>query len=321
MADHHALGMWGAERADSRWLLFTRRVLLRARRRFLGFETLYMKMKNLSILVNQLVFFSMCERLLLTNQRLSSLYTLMFFNVVAYCVAYVKELVEREDWSMYVNIARTSNVRHLALSTTKIVLEWTKAITFIITVVFILLVFGLEKGLKNYSPTTSYLVITALYFISTEKVFMDMFAAWLDNRKFDYFESMETFYCPALLLASHILLSSIITFLCIFTGNMRLVMLSTFTNIRIKYRELRDGYLQPLKNELELLSDYRVATRSEVDDHDDVCAICLTPMSCARITPCQHFFHADCLRRCLKESNKCPICQYNFIHTPTLRII
>ncbi|XP_063592130.1 uncharacterized protein LOC134769330 isoform X4 [Penaeus indicus] len=294
-------------------LKFMRRVLARARTKFLGFEDLYMKMKNLSVLVNQVVFFSLCERLMLANQRTSSLYTLMFFNVIAYCVAYVKELIEREDWSMYVNIARTSNVRHLALSATKIVLEWTKAITFIITVVFMLLVFGLEKGLKNYTPTTAYLVVTGLYFLVTEKVFMDIVASWLENRRFDYFESLESFYVPALILLLQLSLSALLTGLCVFTGNLRLVFLSAFTNIRIKYRELQEGYIKPLRHELEALELYRVATHSELTNHDDVCAICLTPMTCARITPCQHFFHADCLRRCLKGSNKCPICQYHFL--------
>ncbi|KAK7076390.1 hypothetical protein SK128_007187, partial [Halocaridina rubra] len=227
------------------------------------------------------------------------------------------ELTEREDWSMYVNIARTSNVRHLALSTTKIVLEWTKAITFIITVVFMLLVFGLEKGLKNYTPTTPYLFITGFYFLLTEKVFIEMFSTWLDYRKFDYFEGMEVFYCPALLLAMQITLSSFLVFLCLVCGNFRLVILSSFTNIRVKYRELMEKYIHPLNSELSDLSYYRAASPSEIRGHDDVCAICLTIMTCARITPCQHFFHADCLRRCLKESYKCPICQYN-IHNAQL---
>ncbi|XP_064088681.1 E3 ubiquitin-protein ligase RNF139-like isoform X4 [Macrobrachium nipponense] len=253
---------------------FLKSVVHRARRRYLNLESLYMEMKNASVLVNQ-------------------------------------ELIEREDWSMYVNIARTSNVRHLALSTTKIVLEWTKAVTFIITVVCMLLVFGLEKGLKNYMPTTTYLLITGFYFLMTEKVFIEMLFAWLDNKKFDYFEGMETFYCPALLLTLQITLSSLFVFLCFVCGNFRLAVLSSFTNVRVKYRELRDRYLLPLSKELSKLSCYRMATPSEIRGHDDVCAICLTAMSCARITPCQHFFHADCLRRCLKESYKCPICQYD----------
>lgn len=289
-----------------RWLM------MRIKRRYLIFETLYMEMKNASVLVNQIVFFSLCERIfLLPSQRMSSLYTLMFFNVIAYSFSYVKELAEREDWSMYVNITSTSNVHHLGLSTTRIVLEWTKAVTFLITVVFTLLVFGLETGLKDYAPTAAYLLITGAYFIMTEKVFIKMFSSWLDYMKFDYFEGMEVFYCPGMLLSMQITLSSFFVLLCFVCGHFRLVMLSTFTNIRVKYRELRDRCLQPLNTELSNLSCFRVASPSEIQGHDDVCAICLMLMSCARITPCQHFFHADCLRRCLKESYKCPICQYD----------
>ncbi|KAK3877415.1 hypothetical protein Pcinc_017856 [Petrolisthes cinctipes] len=309
----------GATRDNDGWKQLGKRVLLRVTRRYLALEVAYLKMKNLTNLVNQLVFFSLCERLLMRQQKLASLYTLIFFGVVAYCVSYIKELVEREDWTMYVNIARTSNVRHLAMSTTKIALEWTKAVTFIITVVFMLLVFGLEEGLKDYSPTPVYLFITVVYFTLTEKVFTDMIGNWIDNRKLRVFESLESLYWPALLLTSHVLMSSLLTFMCIFTGSFRIVLLSSFTNIRVKYRELRDNYLVPLRLALATLSAYRVATQSEVQQHDDVCAVCLTPMTSARVTPCQHFFHADCLRRCLRESYKCPICQYNLSQAASAR--
>ena len=227
----------------------------------------------------------------------------------AWCV--LQEVVEREDWTMYVNIARTSNVRHLALSTTKMVLEWTKAVTFIITVVFLLLVMGLEKGLKDYSPTPGYLFLTGVYFLVTQKFSTKIAGAWFDNKKFEPFEGMECLYWPTLLLASHLTLSTLLTLLCVSTFNFRLVLLSSFANLRVKYRELRDDCIKPLQYELATLSPYRPANRSEVRRHDDVCAVCLAPMSSARVTPCYHLFHGDCLRRCLKESNKCPICQYH----------
>ena len=226
-----------------------------------------------------------------------------------YCV--LQEVVEREDWTMYINIAQTSNVRHLALSTTKMVLEWTKAVTFIITVVFLLLVMGLEKGLKDYTPTPGYLFLTGFYFLATEKLAMNIVGNWLDNKKFEPFEGMECLYWPTLLFAFHLSLSALLTLLCASTFNLRLVLLSSFTNLRIKYRELRDDCLNPLEHELATLSPYRTASRSEVRRHDDVCAVCLVPMKSARVTPCYHLFHGDCLRRCLKESIKCPICQYH----------
>ncbi|XP_050709436.1 uncharacterized protein LOC127004236 [Eriocheir sinensis] len=311
-APPQAGGGWWGRLSDSWWCKeFLPQILLRMKLRFLAFESAYLKLKNFSMLVNQLVFFTMCERFLVQKNKLTSLYTLMFFNVLFYCVAYVKEVVEREDWTMYVNIARTSNVRHLALSTTKMVLEWTKAVTFIITVVFLLLVMGLEKGLKDYSPSPGYLFLTGLYFFATEKFSTQIVGSWLDNKKFEPFESMESLYWPSLLLGSHLVLSTLLTLLCASTANVRLVLLSSFTNLRVKYRELRDDCIKPLQHELATLSPYRSASRSEVRRHDDVCAICLSPMTSARVTPCYHFFHGDCLRRCLRESSKCPICQYH----------
>lgn len=108
-------------------------------------------MKNLSVMANQLVFFILADKILIPpKQRMTCLYTLMFYNVIAYCVGYIKELIEKEDWSPYVTITERSRIKHLAMSATKIVLEWTKAVTFAVTVTFMLLVFGLEQGLQNY---------------------------------------------------------------------------------------------------------------------------------------------------------------------------
>ncbi|RXG57509.1 RING finger protein [Armadillidium vulgare] len=265
----------------------------------------------LQSLINQLVFFCLCERAFMLHQPVVSFYTLMFFNVIAYCVSYIKELIEREDWSMYVHVARGSNVRHLAMSATKIVLEWTKAITFIITVVFILLVFGLEKGLKNYSPGVPYLVVTGVYYILSEKVFVDLICKIVDMMKFECFESMESLYLPLILKGIQIILSFIFTIICFLLGHIRITFLSCFTNLRVRYMELDNNHWQPLVCELVRLMQFRSANKEEIMELDDVCAICLQPMKTARITPCRHFFHADCLRRCLKQATNqsCPICK------------
>ncbi|CAL4061532.1 unnamed protein product [Meganyctiphanes norvegica] len=287
---------------------FGRRVLTRAMRRIRMFEDAFMKMKKICTILNQLIFFLLCERLLLTTNAVSSLYTLMFFTVVTYCVGYVKELVERADWNMVITVG---NVRHLALTTTYIVLEWTKAITFIITVIFMLLVFSLEKVLKDYSPTVPFLVITFLYYMTIEKMYVEIFSNWFDKRKFDYFEGLESLYTPVIILGIQIFLSGILTLLNISPYKIRILILALFFNIRLKYRELSDDHITPLQKELSVLSKYRQASFTELAHHDDVCAICLYFMSSARVTPCFHYFHADCLRQCLRESNKCPICQYN----------
>lgn len=111
-----------------------------------------LRMRNFSAMAEQLLFLVLAEKLLLQQpgQRMTGLYSLMFYNVLAYCIGYVKELLLKEDWSPYVTLAESSQIKHLAMSATKIVLEWTKAVTFVVTVTFTLLVFGVEQGLQNY---------------------------------------------------------------------------------------------------------------------------------------------------------------------------
>lgn len=113
-------------------------------------ENLFLKMRNISVMVNQIVFFMLSDQVLVPGQRMTCLYTLMFYNVIAYCVGYIKELIQKEDWSFYVTLTERSKIKHLAMSATKIVLEWTKAVTFVVTLTFMLLVFGLEQGLDHY---------------------------------------------------------------------------------------------------------------------------------------------------------------------------
>lgn len=113
-------------------------------------ENMFAKMRNLSVMLNQIVFLTLADKVLVPKERMTCLYSLMFYNVIAYCVSYIKELLEKEDWSPYVTLTEKSRIKHLAMSTTKIVLEWTKAVTFLVTLIFMLLVFGLEQGLQHY---------------------------------------------------------------------------------------------------------------------------------------------------------------------------
>ncbi|KAK2511406.1 hypothetical protein Q9233_017019 [Columba guinea] len=50
------------------------------------------------------------------------------------------------------------------------------------------------------------------------------------------------------------------------------------------------------------------ATAAQLRRHDDVCAICFQDMQVAVITPCSHFFHANCLRKWLYVRDTCPLC-------------
>ena len=88
---------------------------------------------------------------------------------------------------MYINVSEHSNVHHLALSATKIVLDVVKFVTFAITCVFIILgkynfrfdvnhklitfsrilVFGVP-GHNQFSPTWCYILTTLIYYALTD---------------------------------------------------------------------------------------------------------------------------------------------------------
>lgn len=264
----------------------------------------------------QLVFFIMCDRVLVgpwgPQQRVTCLYSLMFYNVIAYCVSYIKELIEKENWSPYVNMTHHSDLKHLAMTTTKIVLEWTKAVTFIITVIFMLLVFGLEQGLEQYQPTSLYQTVTWCYYMTTEKVFVEIFPTFLSLFHFEVFESLESLYVPVLLRAFSVTLSMIFVFPLAFYSQYKLALLVFYLNIFLRGKDAWKNSWKQLRAECAVLEQFRRACIDEINSLEDVCAVCLSVMKSARVTPCQHFFHGDCLRQCLKASNKCPICVRQF---------
>jgi hypothetical protein len=51
-----------------------------------------------------------------------------------------------------------------------------------------------------------------------------------------------------------------------------------------------------------------LATSEQLEECNDLCAICFQEMTCAHITPCKHFFHGICLRKWLYVQDTCPIC-------------
>ncbi|XP_043274299.1 E3 ubiquitin-protein ligase synoviolin A-like [Venturia canescens] len=285
------------------------RILKRVYRPFDRAENAFLKMKNISIMANQIVFFVLADKFLVPQQRITCLYTLMFYNVIAYCVSYIKELIEKEDWSPYVTLTERSQIKHLAMSATKIVLEWTKAVTFAVTLTFMLLVFGLEQGLQNYKPSTLYTIVTWSYYSATEKVFVEMFPHILSFMQLESLESLENLYAPVILRVFTIFMSGLFTILLVPTANWELLLVAAYFNVYLRGKELMLNSGAALQAERRILNRYRKATSDEIEKFDDVCAVCLFAMKKARVTPCHHLFHADCLRQCLKTSDKCPMCK------------
>lgn len=58
-------------------------------------------------------------------------------------------------------------------------------------------------------------------------------------------------------------------------------------------------------NKIESLPE---ADREQLQNLNDVCAICYQEMHSAKITKCKHFFHGVCLRKWLYVQDRCPLC-------------
>lgn len=110
-----------------------------------------------------------------------------------------------------------------------------------------------------------------------------------------------------------ITLASILVALLICYGQIRFACLALYITVYLRVKDTIQNCLKNLKTEQGVLYRFRYATQQEIEDCDDVCAVCLSPMERARVTPCQHFFHANCLRQCLNASHNCPICKREYI--------
>ncbi|XP_062325067.1 RING finger protein 145 [Osmerus eperlanus] len=58
------------------------------------------------------------------------------------------------------------------------------------------------------------------------------------------------------------------------------------------------------------------ATAQQLEQYNDVCAICFQEMSSAVITYCGHFFHGNCLRKWLYVQETCPMCHQSVRPSP-----
>lgn len=61
------------------------------------------------------------------------------------------------------------------------------------------------------------------------------------------------------------------------------------------------------------------ATQSQLEELDDVCAICYQNLTSARITHCNHYFHNVCLRKWLYVQDNCPLC-HKLIYQPENKV-
>ncbi|CAG4970801.1 unnamed protein product [Colias eurytheme] len=92
-------------------------------------------------------------------------------------------------------------------------------------------------------------------------------------------------------------------------GAIRAVMMCIHAYFNI-WCEARAGWSVFMKRRTAVnkINSLREASVDQLDQLDDVCAICYQEMHSAKITRCNHFFHGVCLRKWLYVQDRCPLC-------------
>ncbi|CAB0002621.1 unnamed protein product [Nesidiocoris tenuis] len=145
--------------------------------------------------------------------------------------------------------------------------------------------------------------------VQPEKVFAELIFSLINYLQIAAFENMEALWIPVLFQIGTIATSFTLVLPLLVWGPYRVALLGFYVNVYLRFKDSYTSTIKELTSERALISPYRFATSEELGTFEDVCAVCLNPMKLARITPCHHIFHGDCLRKWVKTSNNCPICK------------
>ena len=159
-----------------------------------------------------------------------------------------------------------------------------------------------------------YVLVTASYYIISKGHFERKLTVMLEHLQLDFLEGLEQHYVHGFTAVISISYAAIFMFWTLMLNKQMLMLLALYTNIYLSARELFKSTIAIAISEWATIALFERATPSELAQHDDICAICLCVMTSARKTPCGHYFHGHCLRRCLKQKKACPMCNTPFQH-------
>lgn len=234
------------------------------------------------------------------KKLLMGLTTLLFYSVAGYFTARLKDLCGRG----YTRSRTQSNYEGFAKWILKIVLEWSKAATVIVCL--------REQGIK-YQPSATYSLLTFTYYLCTEKIFMDVWPRLLEACNFEILDTLEHLYAPIFLNIYAITVASVFGCYLVFTTHAAFALSACYFTVYLRVQDLVHNYLKVLCLEKRTFASFRAASDKDIEEWNDICAVCLSSMSRAKITPCNHFFHPQCLKQCLKMSLQCPLCKRGFL--------
>ncbi|XP_071552501.1 uncharacterized protein [Panulirus ornatus] len=173
---------------------------------------------------------------------------------------------------------------------------------------FVLVMFTLQ--FNHVEPDLLYMAVTFLYFVITQRKWTgnERIVSFIRALRLDLLEEEEEFWVPLLLRGVPLAASACTAVLLAAASSPRLVVVAAYTNLLVPGQLLRQEYMTHATQHIVLSTKCSRATPQEASSHSP-CPVCLEDLRQARVTPCGHYYHVACLRRCLLMSPLCPLCK------------
>ncbi|XP_069695631.1 E3 ubiquitin-protein ligase RNF139-like isoform X2 [Periplaneta americana] len=265
----------------------------------------YTHLDNIHTTTNQILFFLLAEKVLCPEQRMACLYCLLFYTVLAY----LQRSLHTRHWSQLLN--ENSTADFLKLTTAFIIVRLGKGIAMSM----VLLTFTLQ--FNHLEPTYGFVTLTFIYFLLSqykgaagEETYI---VSSVRSLELHVLEGFEEYWIPLAIASSTVVLSAILVLEAIWQFNyLILCLIVGYANIYVCGLQVLDRYWSPFAVQRAVISLFPLATlRQMAERGDTTCPICLDDMRLfsARITPCSHIFHGQCLRKCIIQFGQCPLCK------------
>lgn len=169
-----------------------------------------------------------------------------------------------------------------------------------------------EQGI-HYNPQSIYFLLTFIYYVATERMLMSILTNLMELFNLESLENLEHLYVPLVLnFYTCVVGVAVEAYLMLTRAYSSFVLLSLYFIVYLRFKDTYFNIWKTILAERKIYASFRAATVKEIEEWNDICAVCLNELTRAKITPCNHFFHPHCLKQCLKNSFLCPLCKRNF---------
>nr|XP_023022024.1 RING finger protein 145-like isoform X1 [Leptinotarsa decemlineata] len=236
-----------------------------------------------------------------------ALSSILFYSVFAYFVSRMRDVWQTNRVRPILNF---SNRRLFLQWMCKILIEWAKAVVIVMCL--------REQGIY-YEPKLIYSIATFIYYLCSEKIFLQIIPELVEILNIESLENLEHLYVPMALNFVAIAAATVTIFYLLLFKYSHFILLTVYFVIYLRIKDVYHNNWKTLRAERQTYRSFRVATKEDIQEWADICAVCLCSMSSARITPCNHLFHPHCLKQCLKTSFYCPLCKRHFMERSEIK--